>query len=133
MNQSKWALLRPMILVFVLLSSFFITGKNWLAEKGIDSQVLIVGNLLLFGVSLFSFVLTQRSFRADNPHVFVRAIYSSFIIKFFVLAAAAFIYIIVTRKNVNKPALFGCMGLYIIYTFFEVSSLLRLLKQKKNA
>ena len=54
-------------------------------------------------------------------------------LKFFVVAIAAFIYIMVTKKNVNKPALFFCMGLYIVYTFFEVSSLLRVLKQKKNA
>ncbi|HEX2847078.1 MAG TPA: hypothetical protein VHN59_11055 [Chitinophagaceae bacterium] len=132
MNQSKWAPLRPMMLAFVMLSAFFVIGKNLLAEKGIDSQVLIAGNLLLFGVSFLSFVLTQRSFQAKNPHVFVRAIYSSFIIKFFVLAAAAFIYIMVTGKNVNKPALFGCMGLYILYTVFEVSSLRRSLKQKAN-
>ncbi len=132
MNQSKWAPLRPMMLAFVVLSAFFVIGKNLLAEKGIDSQVLIAGNLLLFGVSLLSFVLTQRSFQAKNPHVFVRAIYSSFIIKFFVLAAAAFIYIMVAGKNVNKPALFGCMALYALYTVFEVSSLRRLLKQNTN-
>ena len=132
MNKSKWTLLRPMILVFVLLNAFFIAGKSWLSEKGVDQQVLIIGNLLLFGVSLLSFVLTQRSLPADNPHVFVRAIYGSFIIKFFVLAAAAFVYIMITGKNVNKAALFSCMGLYIVYTFFEVSSLLRLLKSQKN-
>jgi len=37
------------------------------------------------------------------------------------------------KKDLNKPALFACMALYLVYTFVEVSSLQKLLKQKKNA
>jgi hypothetical protein len=54
-------------------------------------------------------------------------------IKFFLIAIAAFVYIMVAKKNLNKPALITCMGLYLVYTFVEVSSLQKLLKQKKNA
>jgi hypothetical protein len=133
MNQNSLKLLRPMILIFILLNAFFIVGKEWLLKQNIDQDVLIVGNLLLFLVSLLTFLLTQRSLKSTNPHSFIRDMYGGFIIKFFVVALAAFVYIMVTKKNVNKPALFGCMGLYIIYTFFEVTSLLRILKQKKNA
>jgi len=133
MNQNSLKLLRPMILIFILLNAFFIVGKEWLLKKNIDQDVLIAGNLILFLVSLLTFLLTQRSLKSTNPHVFVRAMYGGFIIKFFVVAVAAFVYIMVTKKNVNKPALFGCMGLYIVYTFFEVTALLRILKQKKNA
>jgi hypothetical protein len=133
MNRTSLALLRPMILIFIFLNAFFIVGKTWLANKGIDQSVLIAGNLLLFLVSLITFLITYRSLKAKNPNVFVRAMYGGFIIKFFVVAIAAFIYIMMTKKNVNKTALFICMGLYVLYTFFEVSSLLRVLKQKKNA
>lgn len=133
MNQNSMKLLRPMILLFVFLNAFFLIGKRWLAEKNIDQEVLIAGNLLLFIVSLITFLLTYRSLKAPNPNVFVRAMYGGFIIKFFVVAIAAFVYIMATKKNVNKPALIFCMGLYIVYTFLEVSSLLRVLKQKKNA
>jgi len=122
-----------MILIFIFLNAFFLVGKNWLAKKGIDQEVLIAGNLILFTVTLITFLLTYRSLKAKNPNVFVRAMYGGFIIKFFAVAIAAFIYIMITKKNVNKPALFACMGLYIVYTFFEVSSLFRVLKQKKNA
>jgi hypothetical protein len=121
-----------MILVFILLNALFLTGRNWLVKKGFDPDVLIIGNMLLFIVLLISFIITQRSLKSENPNAFVRAMYGSFIIKFFVLALAAFIYIIITKQNVNKPALIACMGLYIVYTVFEVSSLMRLLKQKKN-
>ena len=132
MNQNSMKYLRPMMLVFIFLTAFLIIGQSWLAEKGVDPDVLIIGNMVLFMVSLISFFITFRSLKSDNAHAFVRAIYSGFIAKFFLVAIAAFIYIVIA-KTVNKPALFSCMGLYIIYTFLEVSSLLRILKQKKNA
>jgi hypothetical protein len=133
MNRKNLKLIRPMILIFIFLNAFFLLGRDWLAKKGIDEDVLIIGNMLLFLVSLISFLITQHSLQSKNPNAFVRAMYGGFIIKFFVVAIAAFIYIMMAKKNVNKPALFSCMGLYIIYTFFEVSALLRVLKQKKNA
>ena len=133
MNRTNLKLIRPMILIFIFLNAFFLVGKAWLAKKSIDQDVLIIGNLLLFLVSLITFLITYRSLQSTNPNVFVRAMYGGFIIKFFVVAIAAFVYIMATKKNVNKPALFFCMGLYIVYTFFEVSSLLKILKQKKNA
>jgi hypothetical protein len=122
-----------MILVFVVLNGFFIAGKNMLARWDADQSVLIVGNLILFFVSFTSFLLTRRSLSSPNPNVFVRAMYGSFMIKLFVCAVAAFIYFMSVKKNVSKPALFICMGLYIVYTFIEVSSLTKLLKEKKNA
>lgn len=132
MNRTTLFLLRPMILVFVLLNAFFIAGKSWLLKKGIDQEVLIAGNLIVFAVTLITFLITNRSLKAKNPNVFIRAMYAGFIIKFFVIAIAAFVYIMATKKAVNKPALFACMGLYIVYTVFEVSTLFRVLKQKKN-
>ena len=133
MNRTILTLLRPVILIFIFLNAFFLAGKGWLTKNNIDQDVLIIGNLLLFIVTLVTFLLTYRSLSAKNPNVFVRAMYGGFIIKFFVVAIAAFIYIMITKKNVNKPALFFCMGLYIVYTFFEVTALLKVLKQKKNA
>jgi len=133
MDQNKKAPFFPLIIVFVIINALLITGKPWLAKKGIEQDVLIIGNLLIALVSVLSVVLTRRSFKSSNPHVFVRAVYSGFIIKFFVLAAAALVYIVVSGQNVSRPAIFSCMALYVIYSFIEVSALLRLLKQKKNA
>ncbi len=133
MNRTSLQLLRPMILVFMLLNFFFIAARQWIINKGADQEVLIIGNLLLFVVSLVTFLITYRSLQSTNPNTFVRAMYGGFIIKFFAVAIAAFIYILITNKNVNKPALIACMLLYVIYTFIEVKTLLGVLKQKKNA
>src|SRR4051812_12706787 len=133
MNKDKRKPLVPMLVIFVLLNAFFISARGWLEKKGVDQEVLIVGNLIVFAILLLSFFITQRSLTADNPNAFVRAVYGSFIIKFFVLAIAAFVYIMITKEKVNKPALISCMGLYLVYTFLEISALLRLLKERKNA
>jgi len=133
MNQTSLKLLRPMLLLFVFTSAFFVTAQSWLLKRGANPDVLIVGNLLLFGVSLVAFLVSQKALNSSNPQAFVRAMYGSFIIKFFVIATVAFIYIMVTKKNVNKPALIGCMTLYVVYTVIEVAALLKLLKRKQNA
>jgi len=54
-------------------------------------------------------------------------------LKMLICLIAAFAYIATFGKNVNKPAIFGCMFLYFLYTFVEVSILLRLSKEQKNA
>lgn len=119
-----------MILVFVFLNGAFVLGSSRLEHWKADQSVLILGNLLLFLVSLVSFLLTRRSLSNPNPNAFVRAMYGSFIIKFFVCAAVAFAYIMATKKEVNKPALFICMGLYVVYTVLEVAALTKILKRK---
>lgn len=121
---------------FWIASNFlflFLDRKGIFVQYGIDGTVVIVGNFILFLVSLFALIITQRSFQSENPQAFVRAIYLSFIIKFFVVAISAFVYIIIAKKTVSKPALMICAGLYIIYTAFETRKLLKMLKPKKNA
>ena len=121
----------PLLIMFVFLNAGFIAGKNFLNGKGIDHEVLIVGNLVIFIATALSFYISQKSLSSANPNSSVRSLYGSFMIKFFLIAIAAFIYIMIAKKNVNKPALIICMGLYLVYTFLEVSSLQKILKQKK--
>jgi len=124
---------RPFIILFIVLNAFFLTGKNLLAKQGIDNEVLIMGNLVLAVATALSFWISFRSLTSANPNASVRAMYGSFMIKFFICIIAAFAYIMIAKKTMNKPALFICMGLYIIYTFIEVSTLTKVLKEKKNA
>lgn len=120
-------------MVFVALNTAIFVCKGWLAKAGIDYQVLLGGNLILFAVSLLTTFLSIRALRADNPHVFTRAVYTGFIVRLFVCAAAAAIYIMAAGEQLNKSGLFTSMLFYFVYTFIEVFSLQKLLKQKKNA
>lgn len=123
----------PVVLLFVILNALFLIGKNILLRWNADQEVLIIGNTLLFIITLFSFMLAQRGLKNTNTHAFIRAIIGGIMIKLFVSVIAAFIYISIYKKNINKPALFACMGLYLVYTFLEVSVLTRQLKEKANA
>lgn len=122
----------PIVLIFVILNGFFIAGKSMLARWGVDQEVVIIGNLLLFVISIISFLLGLCGLKNPNPHAFVRSVYTSMMLKLFICIIAAFIYISMYRDNINKPALFTCMGLYLLYTFVEVSILTKLLKGKTN-
>lgn len=122
----------PLVILFVLLNIFFFAAHNWLTKKGVNNDVLIIGNLILFIATLLSLVVYLRSLRSSTAGSSVRGMYGSFLIKFFTCLIAAFAYILIAKKEVNKPALIACLGLYIVYTFIEVSSLQKLLKQKKN-
>lgn len=129
-SRKPWV---PLLLLFIFLNAFFLSTKNFLGKQGIDHEVLIGGNLILFIATALSFYISQRSLSSANPRSSVGSLYGSFMAKFFIIAIAAFIYIMAAKKDLNKPALFLCMGLYLVYTFVEVASLQKLLKQKKNA
>ena len=133
MRRNNRRPLFPIIIFFVLLNALFITDKNFLERHGFDQSVLIIGNVILFGATLLSFVLATRGLKSENARAFVRSVYISIMVKLFICVMAALIYIFIFRKNLNKPSLFACMGLYLVYTFIEVSVLTKLLKEKKNA
>ncbi len=122
----------PAIILFVVLDGgFLVFGPKW-REAGFDTDVLIIGNLVLFAVTFLTYWMGTRGLTTKNNHAFFRSIYGSFMIKIFVFAGVALFYIMKFKKDLNKPALFVCMGLYLFYTFFEVSALMKLSKQKQN-
>jgi hypothetical protein len=133
MRRNNGSPLMPVIILFILFNAFFLTGKNFLERNGFDRGVLIVGNLILFTVTLLSFWISLRNLKSEDPNKFVRGAMMNTMLKLFICAIAAFVYIFSFRNQLNKPALFACIGLYFIYTLFEVSILTRLLKGKKNA
>lgn len=133
MERRKPKAFLPIVIVFIVLNGFFISGKNMLQRWNVDQDVLIVGNLFLFLITIFSFWITQRGSKSPNTHAFIRAVYGGIMMKLFACIIAAFIYISVYKNNLNKPALFICMGLYLVYTFLEVFTLMKILKQKTNA
>ncbi|MDX1954781.1 MAG: hypothetical protein SFU20_04555 [Chitinophagaceae bacterium] len=122
----------PAIILFMVLNAaFLIFGARW-KEAGFDTDVLIIGNLLLFAVTFLTYWLGSKGLTTKNNHAFFRSVYGSFMIKLIVFAGAALVYITKFKEQLNKPALFFCMGLYLVYTFFEVAGLMKLSKLKKH-
>jgi hypothetical protein len=121
----------PIVIIYVITTALIITGKKWAASYKVDADILLIGNTVLAAATLVSFVLYTRSLQHNRAAAFLRYIYSGMFLKMLICIFAAFIYI-ASVNNVNKPALFGCMFLYFVYTFVEVSILLRMSKQQKD-
>jgi hypothetical protein len=122
----------PLILLFLGLTLIFFLLRLSFHDAPVDFRVLMGGNCLLFVVGIISSGMNFRAMKHQQTQGFLRLVYGAFIFKFFVLAIAAFIYIAVFKKTISKPALFGCLGLYFIYTFFEMRSVMKMSK-KPNA
>lgn len=129
MNRKRFL---PLLGLFIAVTSFANLFRSFLSEKGIDADVLVIGNTLIFLISLLSLYFHIKGFLDKNVQVFLRSVYGSLMIKMFGLAAIAAIYILVMKKEVNKPALFMSMGLYVLYTIIEIRQVFHLLKEKKN-
>ena len=131
-RNNRWPFF-PIVFLFIVFTTFFLAGKNWLNKWNADAEVLIIGNLILFVATVLSFFLYARALKNDKPHKFLKYIYGGMFLKMLICLIAAFIYIASYGENVNKAAIFGSMFLYFVYTFVEVTILLRLSKQQKNA
>ena len=132
-NKRKRAPYFSIIILFLVSNALFLAGKRWLESIDVDTDVLIIGNCILFVATLLSFYLYSRSLKNNQPHQFLKYIYGGMFLKMLICLIAAFIYIASLGKDVNKAAIFGCMFLYFLYTLVEVSILLRLSKEQKNA
>src|SRR5438270_2392818 len=120
MTENKTAGFIPIAGFFVITTMLFSLFGGPLEKFNVDQVVLLIGNSLLFLITLISYSLARRGMKHSNPNVFIRAVYASIMIKLFVCMIAAFGYISIYKKNLNKAALFTCMGLYVFYTFMEV-------------
>ena len=121
---------RSLIILFLVIDGLVVASHSHLSAFGFDSILLICGNLLLFIIGLFSLYIQMKGAKATNPNAFVRAVYVVMILKLFIVAIAVLAYVLVSHRHINKPSLFTLMGLYIVYTIFEVKELTKILRSK---
>ncbi len=124
---------RPIVFVFIITNALFLSGKSLLARWSVNQEVMILGNIILFAATAISYYFYYKSLQNNNSHAFARMITLGMFIKLLLCLGASFIYIMVAGKEVNLGGVIGCMILYMIYTFMEVSSLMKLSKRNKNA
>jgi hypothetical protein len=129
MRRSPYKSFIPVVILFAIINALLISFNKKLETRGMDGDVVIVGNALLFLITLLSFVVGVKGIKDPNPHAFVRSVMGGMMIKLFACIIAAFIYIYMAGNNINKAALFACMGLYLLYTFLEVSLLMKLMRK----
>lgn len=131
--RSRFREFAPVVLLFVVLNALALAFGSRMAAWNIDQDVVIAGNVFVFAVTFFSFLIAERGLQHKNPHAFMRSVFGSIMFKMFLCIIAAFVYISIYKKGLNKAGLFISMGLYLVYTFLEVSVLTRMLRRKPNA
>jgi hypothetical protein len=130
MSDPIYKALKPLIVLFLGITVLVIIAILGISGNAINFNVLLAGNFILFIVGIVSLRMSIKALVHKNTTGFLRLVYGAFLFKFFVLAISAITYILVVKKNINKPALFLCCGLYFVYTFIELRSVLKLSKQK---
>ena len=116
--------LRILVLFFIIINAMAIVFRSRLEDKGVDTDVVIIGNLILFVVSAISIWMYSKAGNNSKSHGMVRNVYGGFMLKFFALIVAAMVYFYFARE-INKPAIFICMALYLVYNFTGVMQVVR--------
>jgi hypothetical protein len=122
----------PIVIIFVVTTILLLAVPSLDFLWNMDRRVMLGGNIILFTATAISFYLYTRSLRNNNVHAFLRMIYGGMFAKMMICLFAALIYISIVKKDVSKGAVFGCMFLYFVYTFVEISIILKLSRQDKH-
>jgi hypothetical protein len=128
--QNKGKQIFPLLLLFIFVNTFLLTGRSFLERQGIERDVLIIANTLFFLINFIAFLLQRRGLQNKNPNVFVRSMMAAMMIKMFVVLAALITYVVMLGKTVNKPAIYISVLLYFLYMVIEVALVMKLNKQK---
>ena len=123
----------PVIGLFLLINLIIFIFFNSLKEYGFNVAFLIVANIVLFLLTFFGFYIQTRGVRSTNINAFIRGVYSSLLLKMFVIVGAILIYIIAMGGEVNKPSILTSLGIYLVYTFTEVVQLMKIARKKPDA
>ena len=132
-NKGLFRSFLPILLIFLISTSLLIVGIKQFSKWNIDVDVLVGANVILFAATALSFYFYYQALRNNNAHAFLRFIYGGMFIKMMICLFAAFIYIMLAGKSVNKGAVMAALLMYFLYTFVEIAVLMKLSKQNKNA
>lgn len=122
----------PILLIFLLSTLILAVVPSLDFLWGMSRTVMIAGNCILFLATAISFYFLRRSLTDSNVHASLRMIYGGMFAKLLICLFAALIYIMIAQKGVSKGAVFGCMFLYFVYTFTEISIIMKLSRKEKN-
>ena len=123
----------PIVIIYIVTTLLFILVPSLDFLWNMDKRVMIGGNTILFVATFISFYMYSRSLTDNNVHAFLRMIYGGMFAKMLICLFAAIIYIMIVKKDVSKGAIFGCMFLYFVYTFVEISIIMKLSRKDKYA
>lgn len=107
------------LLLFVVVNITAFIGMFGNFEIGLNYYFVIVVNTMLLIMSLLNYYRIQKM-DPTNANAMVRSVMLGTLLKMGVFAIAALVYATQKKAPVGIPTLLVCMGLYLLYTWFEI-------------
>ena len=107
----------PLLVLFALVNSlcFLFMGNG----QYFNYYFIIVVNSMLFFMAILSYLRILK-LDLNNPNAMVRSVMLGTLMKLGVFAVAALIYAKTQQTKVGVPTLLVCMGMYLLYAWFEI-------------
>ena len=124
--------LMPVILLFLIIEAAILVFANQLDAKGISSNVITAGNLVLLALTIITGLIQKKALTNSNPNVFIRSVMSGMLIKLVIGGIIIILYATLSSENFNKSGIFSVMILYLFYLATEVVIVMKLNKKKNG-
>lgn len=121
----------PIICIFIIVNGVAVVFSKALTAKGIDTNMVIGGNLLIAIATFLGIFISGRGLASKNPQAVVRAMMGGMMAKFFILLIAVAVYAM-SANPINRGGLFICLGLYLVYHFMGTVAMMLQKKQLKD-
>lgn len=131
MNK-KSTLYLPFFIVFGLVFILVLVFKDYLVSKDVNTNFILGANFIFFALSIAGLFVQSKGAGSENLNAFLRGIYTSLLMKMFLIVGAILIYLTIMGGEVNRPAIFICMALYFIFTGIEVKQIMSIVRKKKD-
>lgn len=122
----------PLFIVFGVVFLLIIIFKDYLISKDINTNFVLGANFVLFVLSIAGLFIQSKGALSTNMSAFLRGIYTSLLMKMFLIVGAILIYITMMGGEVNKGAIFISMALYFVFTAIEVKQIMKIVRRKTD-
>jgi hypothetical protein len=119
MNKSFLRIIQPLLLLWLIVTALILIAKTYLLQWSVAPIVLGMANLLLCMVACLHLYFQYRQLQKASPAGIIRGVMAGTFLKLMFLAAVTVIYLLAAGGSRSVRAVFGGMGLYIIYTWIE--------------
>ncbi len=117
MNKKFYTIL---VALFAVLTAIIFVLKQ---SDAFSFNVMMIGNAVIFALSILSYAIGSKYTRSENNGQFVRGVMGGTFLKFFLAILFGLIYIVMNREDINLGDIMGLMFMYIIYTTIETGFL----------
>lgn len=109
----------PIFILFVLINTICFLGMELDLVIGVNYYFILVVNTMLLFLAIVSYYRI-KNLDNNNANAMVRSVMLGTLLKMGVFAVSALVYAKTQNTKVSIPTLLIAMGLYLLYTWFEI-------------